>query len=208
MVGFWFLFSTEADLGLGRLLCLGRAPRHPAHQPVLDARQRHLRSAAGQAPVRLHRRRRHARRSDRIGPDRADRPEVGTNTLLLCSAGTLLLCAGDRRGDSRPGAGGGRRGHRHQGGARRHPGAGGGAAPRLAADPDHRHRHQLRLARRRTARSAGEHGGGGVQGRRTGRLDRRVPGADPLLHVSGRVRRSRSGSRRASTATWASASRC
>ena len=59
-------------LGLGRLLRLGRAARHPPHQPVLDARQRHLRSAAGEAAVRVRRRRRDARRNDRVGPDRAD----------------------------------------------------------------------------------------------------------------------------------------
>ena len=72
MLGFWFLFQDRRRLGLGRVLRVGRAARHPADQPVLDAGQRHLRSAPGQAAVRLRRRRRDAGRHDRIGADRAD----------------------------------------------------------------------------------------------------------------------------------------
>ena len=67
-------------------------PRHPADQPVLDAGQRHLRPATGQAPVRLHRRRDEARRCDRRGPHPLIATTVGTNTLLLSAPAVLALC--------------------------------------------------------------------------------------------------------------------
>ena len=54
-------------VGVGGVLRARPDPRHPAHQPVLDARQRHLRCAPGQAAVRLHRRRREPGRRDGRG---------------------------------------------------------------------------------------------------------------------------------------------
>ena len=54
--------------GLGRAVPLRPDPRHSAHQPVLDARQRRLRRAPGQAAVRLHRRRREPGRRARRRP--------------------------------------------------------------------------------------------------------------------------------------------
>ena len=74
--------------------CLRPDPRHPAHQPVLDAGQRHLRPAAGQAPLRLHRRRAPASAaSPGAGADRRSSRADRHDNLLLVSAAILALCA-------------------------------------------------------------------------------------------------------------------
>ena len=65
--------SRGRRLGVGRVLCAGPGARPPAHQPVLDAGQRHLRSAAGQAAVRVHRGRGEPGRRDRRRADGARR---------------------------------------------------------------------------------------------------------------------------------------
>ncbi len=57
----------RAAVGVGRVLSLGCAGRQPPHQPVLVARQRHFRRPAGQAALRLRRRRRQPWRHRRIG---------------------------------------------------------------------------------------------------------------------------------------------
>ena len=71
--------SRPAAVGLGGVLPDGAAARRAPHQPVLDARQPGLRPAPGQAAVRVHRRRRTARRHRRVGalpaPIPADRHE-------------------------------------------------------------------------------------------------------------------------------------
>ena len=58
---FWFAFRLGLDVGGRRLLPVRPDLRHPAHQPVLDAGQQHLRPAPGEAAVRVHRRRRQPR---------------------------------------------------------------------------------------------------------------------------------------------------
>ncbi len=175
-------------LGLGRLLRLGRTARHPPHQPVLDARQRHLRSASGEAPVRIRRRRRHARRDDWLRLDRADHPVGRHQRTAAVERRRPDPVHGRRRDGARPGTGRRQRRGRRRRRARRHDGQGGGAAARVAPDSDHRTHHQLRVHWRGHPRPAGQHGDGNLQGRRPGRLDRRLPGADPLLHLIGRVR--------------------
>ena len=55
-------------VGVGRLLPLRAHPRHPAHQPVLDPGQRHLRPAPGQAALWADRRRRQPGRRHRARP--------------------------------------------------------------------------------------------------------------------------------------------
>ena len=66
LVVFWVLFQTGQQwVSVAFYLC-GRPGRQPAHQPVLVARQRHLRRAAGQAPLRVRRRRRQPRRHRRV----------------------------------------------------------------------------------------------------------------------------------------------
>ena len=79
--------AHRCRLGHGGVLFLRPDPRHSAHQPVLDAGQRRLRRAPGQAAVRLHRRRREPGRRRRRR-DHRDRwsSEVGSNNLLLVSA--------------------------------------------------------------------------------------------------------------------------
>ncbi len=77
MLGFWVLFQTDSDWVSVGVLRLGSAPRDSADQPVLDAGQRHLRSAPGEAALRLHRWRRDARRHDRRRSDRGHRPDRG-----------------------------------------------------------------------------------------------------------------------------------
>ena len=75
------------DVGLGRVLRHRADPRPPAHQPVLDGRQRRLRSAAGEAAVRVHRRRGPARRHRGLGAgvvraaDRIDQPAAAQRRL-------------------------------------------------------------------------------------------------------------------------------
>ena len=68
---FWVLFTfVAADWVAVAFYIVVADPRDPADQPVLDARQRRLRSAPGQAHLRLHRRRRQPRRRDGRGLDR------------------------------------------------------------------------------------------------------------------------------------------
>ena len=57
--------TTERRLGGRGVLLLRGAGRQSAHQPVLDAGQRHVRRAAGQAHLRVHRRRREPGRHPR-----------------------------------------------------------------------------------------------------------------------------------------------
>ena len=64
------LHPGPSRVGLGRVLSLRPDSRHPAHQPVLDAGQRRLRPAAGQAAVRVDRRRRQPGRRHRRGHHR------------------------------------------------------------------------------------------------------------------------------------------
>ena len=113
---------------------------------------------------------------------------VGANALLLWSAGTLLASMAivsiilGRETSAAESRSRKRRGTRRQPGTRLH------AAPRVASDSAHRGGHQFRVPRRVAARPAGEHGRRGLQGRRAGRLDRRLPGADPFLHLARGVR--------------------
>ena len=113
---------------------------------------------------------------------------VGTNALLLWSSGALILCMGvvsmvlgREQAAASVGAGGEDERGVTMAKADR-------AAARVAPDSDHRAHHQLRVHWRGPPRPAGQHGDGNLQGRRPGRLDRRLPGADPLLHLIGRVR--------------------
>ena len=155
--------SRPAPSGSGRLLCPRADPRHPAHQPVLDAGQRHLRRAPGQAAVRLHRRRRQPGRRHGRGITALLVERVGTNNLLLVSAAVLVVCvvlvvvrssgASDRAGSrdaATTGEGEGRRRRR-----------GDHAAAPVAPPADHRARHRLRRDGRGHHRAAAEHGGRG-----------------------------------------------
>ena len=56
LVMFWVLFQTGNWMVAAGVLLLRADHGHPPDQPVLDAGQRDLRRAAGQAAVRLHRR--------------------------------------------------------------------------------------------------------------------------------------------------------
>ena len=90
LVVFWLWFQSGSHVGVHRLLLLRADPRHPGHQPVLDAGQRGVRPAAGQAPLRVHRR---AAPAWAASPGRAlrCRPSgIGTSNLLLVSAGMLM----------------------------------------------------------------------------------------------------------------------
>ena len=113
---------------------------------------------------------------------------VGTNTLLLVSAAALLASMVTASRGDRPRAAGRRQSRRR---SRRNAASlrtRSAAAARFTADPAHCGGHQLRLLRCRAARSAGQHGDGDLQRRRPGRLDRRVPRPDPLLHLAGGLR--------------------
>ena len=67
-----------------RFYLFGQILRDSAHQPVLDAGQHHLRPAPGEAPLRVHRRRREPRRrrgrritSQFVARDRQRQPDAG-----------------------------------------------------------------------------------------------------------------------------------
>ena len=172
-------------LGLGGLLPARPHPRPAPDQPVLDPRQRHLRRAAGQARLRLHRRRVEPGRHDRRRPDRPRREPGGDGEPAALQRGDPPPLRRARHAD-RPAGGGGRPGRRRRrrGGGRRR--QGGLPAPaRVPPPPDHRPRDRLRRGRRRPHRAAAQHGGGGVQGALRHRQPDRVPGpghALPLRH--------------------------
>ena len=189
-VGFWFLFQTEADLGLGRLLPDGAAPRGPPHQPVLDAGEPGLRPASGQAAVRVHRRRRAARRHRRIGDPAVATPRtIGTTNMLLISGTLMLVCAGMVADDPAARA---PRPRRRSATPKEEKGVSAteafDAAAQVEAPADHRAGDQLRGGRRGDHRAAAEHGRGRQQGRRRDRLDHRVPGQRPAVDVDHRLR--------------------
>ena len=77
------LVPERVAVGFDGLLLLRPDPRHPRDQPVLDAGQRGVRPAPGQAPVRVHRRRRQPGRHRRQLPvaaghgHRHDQPAAG-----------------------------------------------------------------------------------------------------------------------------------
>ena len=82
---------TSVDVGF---YLFGQILRDPAHQPVLDAGQHHLRPAAGQAAVRVHRRRREPRRRSPAAASRSLLARtVGNANLMLVSAAMLALSA-------------------------------------------------------------------------------------------------------------------
>jgi hypothetical protein len=171
-------------VGLGRVLPVGPDPRGAAHQPVLDAGERGVRRAPGQAHVRVHRRWRRARRHDRRRGDgaagRAARHQYAAAVQRGNAARLREHRLGDRQAQRRRG-----RLRRHRRRRERHqPRAGVRPAARVAADPVDRSRDQLRLAGRRPDRPAAEHGGRSVQGARRDRFDRRVPGTGSFLPVS------------------------
>ena len=110
---------------------------------------------------------------------------LGTENLLLCSAGILLLCAGLVGLIVRREEAAGRGGSRRRGGGRR--GRRRSASCGVPPPADHRSRDRLRRGRRRPHRAAAEHGGGGLQGALVhGRPDR-VPGPGGSLPVGHRV---------------------
>ena len=80
-------------VGVGGVLRARAHPRHPADQPVLDARQRHLRCAPGQAAVRLHRRRRQPGRRDGRGDHRVRRREGRHQQPAARERGDVDACA-------------------------------------------------------------------------------------------------------------------
>ena len=113
---------------------------------------------------------------------------VGTNALLLLSAGALILCMGVVAmvlGREQAAASVGAGGDDERG------------VTMAKAVALLRGSRQIQIIAliisfgslgAAHARPAGQHGDGNLQGRRPGRLDRRLPGADPLLHLIGRVR--------------------
>ena len=138
---------------------------HPAHQPVLDAGQRHLRPAAGA---------RASSASSAAAPASAARSapasrrwtvdDVGVDNLLLVSAAVLAVCAGDR-GLSRAAPAAAARGapladRRSAASAR----ARRSGCSRVAAPAGHRAGDRLRRGRRGDHRPAAQHGGRGAQG--------------------------------------------
>ena len=84
MSAFYVLFGSLPNnrTHCGGLLPLRLDHRHPADQPVLDAGQRRVRPATGQARLRLHRRGRQSRRVCRgdldLGGGPADRDQLGS----------------------------------------------------------------------------------------------------------------------------------
>ena len=173
--------QDRRGLGLGGVLRVGRAPRDLADQPVLDARERDLRPAPGQTRVRLRRRRCDARRHDRFGADRADHRRSRHQRAAAVERRHAADLRRDRRHDSRPGAEAGHPGR--QGRTGRDHGAGDAsccAAPARsrssrwssASAPSARPCSISRSTwRPRCSRAPDE------------RFDRRVSGADPLLHL-------------------------
>ena len=87
-------------LGLGGVLPDGAHPRPPADQPVLDAGQRHLRRATGQARLRVHRRRVEPRRHDGGRPDRSRREPRRDGEPALVQRGRPPGLLGARRAGS------------------------------------------------------------------------------------------------------------
>ena len=179
---------VPGDVGLGGVLRHRADPRPPAHQPVLDGRQRRLRSAAGEAIVRVHRRRGPARRHRGLGAgvvraaNRIDEPAAAQRRL---HALVRRACRGDH--PARAGRGGSDRlGEGGEGSQRRRSLQ---SAARLQAPADHRARDQLRGPRRVHHRAAAEHGRPGREGRRGDRFDYRVSGAGRPVDVDDRFRR-------------------
>ena len=82
--------AHRRGVGHGGVLFRRPGPRAPAHQPVLDARQRSLRCPAGEAPLRAHRGRLEPRR-------RPGRPDHGHGR----PAGRLRQPLARRRGHPR-----------------------------------------------------------------------------------------------------------
>ena len=191
LVLFWFLFTTVgADWVAVGFYVLGVDPRDAADQPVLDAGQRRLRSAAGQAAVRLHRRRRQPRRRQRRGDLRCFwSSRLGAKNMLLISAAVMgvslaivmfILKRERSAGTSDASETGEEKG---VSGGEAHPAAALVEAPAGDRDGDRLCRH-----RRGDHRAAAEHGGGRGQGRGQLRRHRRLPGADHGLPVADRLR--------------------
>ena len=174
---------------LGRLLPR-RADSGPApHQSILGAGERHLRRPAGEAPLRLHRRRGQPGRHDRLG---------GGDLLRRCggcdqpAAGEQRTARRLRRGrhgrhasGPQPVARRRRRERREDGRPRQQRVS---DVARVAPPATHRADHRLCGRRRRSARPATEHGGGGVGGRGRHRPHRRLPRPGAVLPVARRIR--------------------
>ena len=143
-----------ARVGVGRVLPRRAILGVPAHQPVLDARQPRLRPAAGQATVRVRRRRRAARRHRR---QRARRGRARRSAPSTCSsprAALMFVLRVRRQRDRRPreratGVVAGR-----QAGEGRERRRGDSSCCGLEALPDHRARHRFAVDWRRRSSSS------------------------------------------------------
>ena len=192
---FWLPVQDRARPGSrSRSICRADPGRAP-HQPVLDARQRHLRPAAGQAAVRLHRRRRDPRRRGRQRAARVAAPHDRHQQPPAAGAAVLLgVCAvvvsADRRREKR------RRRVAHSPARKRRASA---RAKRcsccaVVAPANHRARDRLRGDRRGDLSSSSSTWrprrakGAGATDSLTAFL-----GTGQLLDVDHRLRRSRSG---------------
>ena len=188
LAGFWAAFRAGAP-GASVPLLPGRADPRPApDQPVLGAGERRLRRPAGEAAVRLHRRRREPRGDDRVGGGRLlGRRGRGRQPAARQQRAPRRLRRRRHRRRAR-GAGRGarrRRFDRGAGGGRRPGGA--ADAARVAPPAAHRPDHRVRRHRRRPARPAAQHGGGGVGRKRRNRPDCGVPGSGAALPVARRT---------------------
>ena len=167
LVGFWMAAGwgwTSVDVAL---LPVRPDLRNPAHQPVLDAGQHHLRPAPGEAAVRVHRRRGKPRRASPAAASLACSPaRVGNANLMLVSAGVLALVRCRRVADrptvaQRPTLPAWSEAGKEEGVSS------GEAHADAAPEPspaDHRRRDRDDLDRRRPHRPAAEHGHRGCEG--------------------------------------------
>ena len=156
------LLGAAADRvrgGLGGALSVRPDPRHPAHQPVLDARQRRLRRAPGQARLRLHRRRRQPGRRARCRPHEVS----GRRSRQRQPAAGERRIAGDlhRHRHPDPAAARGQRAGAAGRGARRGRRRGVADADQFTPLAGDRAGDRHGCRRRRRRRAAGEHGGRG-----------------------------------------------
>ena len=186
-VAFWFWFLTGSDWALDRVLLLRPDPRHPRHQPVLDAGQHHLRPAAGEADLRVHRRRLEPRRHCRFVADDCRHQGRHLQPAARQRGHHGALRGPGHRDPSHREAGPpgvARRGRRRGRGRRRS----GEAAEEQPPPADDRDDHRLCGHRRGDHRAAAEHGDGGLEGRREHRQHHQFPRHGTAVHVGDRLR--------------------
>ena len=208
LVGFWVLFQTGNWMVAAGFYFFGLIMGILLISQFWTLANEIYDAATGQAPVRVHRRRREPRRHRRlVAADvldqgvRHQQPAAGERRP---AGGRRPAGAQHRGAQSRPAR------HHRQGrrgeGRRRQRGA--ADAPRVAAPAGDLAGHRLRRHRRLPDRAAAEHGGGSLQGPLRRRQPDGVPRHRPALHVDRRLPDPGAGRPAASIACWGSASRC